>query len=178
MEQKNKVIMVVNILGLGESLGDYTRKENEVAIGVNDIYSFEYVNYFVCVDRPSRFTEERKEAIVNCPATLYTHLNDWCLLRDNVRLINLSTGRGNLAEIDSEKFCYSNNSTFVAAILAYKIGATEINFFGVDMNTHDNLKDNVLKQALNDFEALFKILKSKGIKINTPEISKLNQINK
>ena len=168
--------MIVNILGLGESIKHYKPKANEIAIGVNDVYKHFNVDYFVCVDKPHKFEDERLMAIIDNPAPLYTHLPDWWKLRNNINLIELSTGRGILKELDSEKFCHSNNSTYIAVILAYKLGATEINLFGVDFNSHKHIKDNVLKVAINDFKLLFLALKSKGIKINITKESKLYEI--
>ena len=89
-------------------------------------------------------------------------------------LIKLNSGRGNIKEIESENYCYSNNSPYVAVVLAYKLGATTINIYGVDFNTHKNFKDNMLLAAIKDFKVLFDYLKSKGIKINVTKSSKLN----
>ena len=168
--------MIANILGLGESIKHYKPKVNEIAIGVNDVYKHFNVDYFVCVDKPHKFEDERLMAIIDNPAPLYTHLTDWWKLRNNINLIELSTGRGILKELESEKFCHSNNSTYIAVILAYKLGATEINLYGVDFNNHKHIKDNVLEQAVSHFKLLFLALKSKGIKINITNESKLYEI--
>lgn len=165
--------MIANILGLGESIKHYTKNKDEITIGVNDIYRYFEVDYFICVDRPHKFEDIRLNAIIDNPAPLYTHLSDWHKLRNNVKLIELSTGRGTLKELDSYKFCHSNNSTYIAVILAYKLGATQINLYGVDFNSHKHIKDNVLEVAINDFKALFKELRSKQIKINITKESKL-----
>lgn len=166
--------MIVNILGLGDSNRHYKPKCGEIAIGVNDIGNYFDVDYFICVDRPHKFNDERLNAIIDNPAPLYTHLKEWQTLRDNVELIELSYGRGSIKELDTDRFCHSNNSTYVAIILAYKIGATEIHLYGVDFNNHKHIKDSLLDSALTDFKILFKALIEKGIKINITKESKLS----
>jgi len=90
-----------------------------------------------------------------------------------VKLIDLAFGRGNLNDIESERFCYSNNSTFVAVVLAYKLGATKINIFGADFNNHPNLDT---KTVLIDFKKLFDYLKGKRVEITVTKGSQLNKL--
>lgn len=166
--------MEINVLGLGESLKEFKPNEN-ITIGVNDINKYHEVDYIVCVDRPTAFTTERLTPMINSFAQFFTHLSDWEKLRD-VNLMRLAHGRGVVDNIDGDSFCYSNNSTYVAVVLAYKLGATTINIFGVDFNTHKNFKGSMLNATLRDFKILFDCLKSKGIEINVTKSSALNQI--
>jgi len=50
--------------------------------------------------------------------------------------IELAQFRGDLKEFDSDKYCYSSISPFVAIHHAYKLGATEIILYGVDLINH------------------------------------------
>jgi hypothetical protein len=168
--------MKVDVLGLGDSLKEY-KYEGNLSIGVNDIYKYHSVDALVLVDKPGRFEKERLKTIKESkPAIFYSHLKEWSNLVDNFKLIDLIGPRGSLKGIESDKYCYSNNSTFVAVVLAYKLGATEINVFGADFKTHPNFKDRLLEVALDDFKQLFLYLKSKGIVLNVSEGSKLKEL--
>ncbi len=168
--------MKIDVLGLGESLKEF-KPSNNITIGVNDIYKHHKTDFIVCVDKPSRFSEERLNTIVNSDCKLfYTHLNEWSRLKIQTKIINLNGIRGSLKGIENDLFCYSNNSTFVAVVLAYKLGATEINIFGADFNNHKNIKDNLLTTALKDFKNLFDYLKEQGVEINISKGSKLKEV--
>ena len=166
--------MIINVLGLGESLKDF-KQDGSITIGVNDIWKYHKTHYIVCVDRINAFSVERFKTIHHSkPIKFLSHLEEWQPLMPTFELIKLNSGRGNIKEIESENYCYSNNSPYVAVVLAYKLGATTINIYGVDFNTHKNFKDNMLLAAIKDFKVLFDYLKSKGIKINVTKSSKLN----
>jgi hypothetical protein len=168
--------MKVDVLGLGESLKEYSFSDN-FKIGVNDIFKHYPVDILVCVDRISAFTPERFETISKSThSKFYTHLDEWQGHVKNVQLINLAGPRGSIKGIESNDVPYSNNSTFVAVVLAYKHGATEINIFGADFNTHPNFIDGKLDVTLNDFKNLFDYLRKKGVKINVSNGSRLKTL--
>lgn len=167
--------MEIDVLGLGESLKEFKPSGN-ITIGVNDIWKHYQTDYVVCVDRINAFTVERLRTIMKSkPKKFLTHLDEWERIMPTFELIELSKGRGNLNDIDNT-FAYSNNSVFVAVVLAYKLGATKINIFGADFNTHAAFNGNKLLAALDDYKNLFDFLKEKGIKITVSKGSKLNQI--
>jgi len=168
--------MRINVLGLGESLSELPIS-TDIRIGVNDIDARIKCDYVVCVDRPNLFNKERFTSIVNSECfKFYSQTDEWKPYFSNFEKIQFSKGaRGNLNDIDNT-FPFSNNSTFVAVVLAYKLGATEISIFGADFNTHPNFKDAGLEIVLKDFKRLFDFLKSKGIKINVTKQSKINEI--
>lgn len=165
--------MVIDVLGLGPSLERYKPSSN-ITIGVNDIYKYFRTNYFIVVDLPKKFTSERLRNIVNHKAILYTHLDCWKSYHNKVELIQLANGRGNLKELDSEKYCYSNNSTFVACILAYKLGAKEINLYGADFTNHKHIKDSVKIQAIQHFIDLSRELKERDVQLRVTKESSLS----
>ncbi|MBV1952567.1 MAG: hypothetical protein KUG64_10300 [Cycloclasticus sp.] len=168
--------MKVDVLGLGESLQSFVPSDN-FRIGVNDIHKHHEVDVVVCVDRISAFTPERFESISKSThSKFYTHHEEWKGQVKNVQMINLSGPRGSIKGIETQDVPYSNNSTFVAVVLAYKHGATEINIFGADFNTHPNFMNNKLEIALKDFKQLFDYLRSKKVKINVSEGSKLRSL--
>lgn len=173
--------MRIEILGLGESLSDYV-PNNNITIGVNDIHSRIKSDFVVCVDHPEVFSEDRLKTILSTSCKgFYSHLYEWHLYQiPNFNHIEFNRGRGILDGIDSEKFCYSNSSPYVAAILAYKLGAKEIVFHGVDFRTHKHFKGNSKDRALLDFKELQKVLNKKGVELfvgsNYSELSRFIQV--
>jgi len=169
--------MKADVLGLGESLKDYSPSKNNITFGVNDIFKHHHVDYLVCVDRITAFTPERFATIkASTCLKFYTHLEEWQNHLKNVQLFSLSGPRGCIKGIESQDVPYSNNSTFVAVVLAYKHGAKEINIFGADFNTHKNFKINKGEIVLKDFKKLFDYMKSKGVVINVANGSRLNEL--
>lgn len=157
--------MKIDVLGLGETLEHY-KNDGSISIGVNDIQRYVSTDYVVCVDVPSVFSAERLEGIKNSKCKgFYTQLKEWQKLVDNVNLIEFNRGRGLIDGIDSEKFCYSNNSPYVACILAYKLGAKEIVLWGVDFNDHPHLNGASRDKAFRDYKELQKALKERGVTI-------------
>jgi len=125
--------MIISVLGLGESVNEFINN-GSTTIGVNDIWKHHKADYVVCVDRINAFTVNRLSTILKSkPKKFLTHLEEWKRIMPTFELIELSKGRGNLNDIDNT-FAYSNNSVFVAVVLAYKLGATEINIYGADFN--------------------------------------------
>lgn len=168
--------MKVDVLGLGESIEQFKPSSN-ITIGVNDIWKHFPVDYLVLVDRPNRFNTERLNQIIDStPMKFYSHIDEWKDLVPNFNKINLAGPRGKIDNIESDDICYSNNSTFVAVVIAYKLGAKEINIFGADFNNHPNFNNRSIEVAINDFKGLFDYLKLKGIKINISKGSRLNEI--
>jgi hypothetical protein len=146
-------IMTIEILGLGESLSEYQPNEN-LTIGVNDIHSRIKTDYVVCVDNFEAFTKERLNTILKSQCKgFYSQLECWRNI-PNFKRIELHR----LAKLTDEKFRYSNNSTFVACVLAYKLGAKKIILWGVDFRTHQNFKGNSYTKAIEDFKQLKKDL--------------------
>jgi len=157
--------MRINILGLGETLNHFIEDGN-VTVGVNDIHSRIKTDYVVCVDVPDVFNRERFYTIANTKCKgFYSQILDWAILVDNFNIIEFNRGRGLLHELDNDKFCYSNNSTYVACILAYKLGAKEIVMWGVDFNDHPHIKDKSRDKAIGDFNNLKKELAKRGVKL-------------
>lgn len=154
--------MQVNVLGLGESLKEYKPNGN-ITIGVNDVHSRVITDYVVCVDVPKAFNKERLKTILNTKCKgFYSQSDEWKCI-ENFKQIEFNKGRGILDGFDSEKFCYSNNSTYVAVVLAYKLGAKEITIFGADFITHPNFKSHSFDRVIEDFKQLNFALKKRGV---------------
>lgn len=156
---------LIHVLGLGESLDNYSPDGNST-IGVNDIHSRIKTDYVVCVDHPKAFTPDRLTTIyqTGCKG-FYSQVIAWDRVK-NFKLIEFAPGRGRLLELDSEKFCYSSSSPYVACVLAYKLGAKQIVMHGVDFRTHKNFEAFNKQESLKkDFKNLSKELKRRGIQL-------------
>ena len=157
--------MKIHVLGLGESLKDFV-PDNNITIGVNDIHKYYKTDYVVCVDHMTAFKKDRLETIMKTKCKgFYSQILDWGLIIPNFNHIEFNTGRGFLNELDNEKFCYSNNSPYVACILAYKLGATEIVLHGVDLIDHPHINGNSKDKALLDYKNLSKAFNSRKVNL-------------
>lgn len=168
--------MKMDVLGLGESVLSYVNTGNQT-VGVNDINKYYPVDYLVVVDLPRRFTGNRLATIKkSIPKKFFTYLEEWRGIVFNYEKINLAPGRGFLNHLhDKDLVCHSNNSTFVACVMAYKLGAKEIYLYGADFNTHPNFTDDPLKRTLKDFKALYDKLLKVGVKMYVTKESRLSE---
>ena len=116
----------------------------------------------VCVDFRSRFTPDRLRTIDStlCKG-FYSQLEDWRSI-PNYNRINL-----NMPGATLKGYGYSNNSPFVAAQVARKLGAKEIVLYGCDFHQdHKFFKHKNAKfSALQAFKELRKLYDSIGVKI-------------
>ena len=158
--------MKIHILGLGETINHFTPDGN-TTIGVNDIHSRFATDYVVCVDVPAVFDKKRLDTICQTKCKgFYTQINEWTKFVQNVNIIEFNSGRGLLHHLDNDKFCYSNNSPYVACILAYKMGAKEIVLWGVDLIDHPHIHGNSRDKALRDYKSLYLELKKRGVTLS------------
>lgn len=156
--------MRINVLALGESVATY-RPDGNTTVGVNDIFKFFPVDHLVVIDRPTRFHPDRVNTIVNSkPTRFYSHLPEWSTL-PNFKHIDLSAGVDFRALDVPGIITHSNNSAFVAAVLAYKLGGKEIVIYGADFKTHPNFHPNTIRTALQHFSTLYKELKRRGVRL-------------
>lgn len=155
--------MKIDVLGLGESINRFNHSRN-ITIGVNDIFKHHSVDYLCIVDVPNKFTKERLHTILlSTPKKFFTQLDEWQPLVNNYQKIKFANGRGNLKDLNNrELFCYSNNSTFVACVIAFKLGAKEIYLYGADFNNHPNFSENSLNRVEKDFNDLYNALLTFG----------------
>lgn len=164
--------MKIIVLGLGESLVNYSPTDIET-IGVNDIWKHFKSDHIVCVDKPNRFDINRQNIIMESrPKTFFTQLDEWRNVH-NFKKIEFAIGRGKFDELDSDRICYGFSSPIVATVIAYKMGAKEIELFGVDFNTHPNFIDYKLEKAIREFVLLKKELNKRGVVLKTQPQSKL-----
>lgn len=155
--------MRAHILGLGESL-QFFRPDGSLTIGVNDICKHYTPDIVVCVDRPDRFEKERLQTIVSGKQKRFvTHLQQW--RGHPMNGLDIQRIQPYNPRMLGKVLMHSNNSTFVAAVLAFMEGAKEIVLWGVDLNNHPHIKDQVAYRARQDFENLNQHLLVRGIKL-------------
>lgn len=134
--------MRISVLGLGPSLREFSG--DGVSIGVNDIWRYHPSEYVVCVDPPDRFSEDRRQVILSCkPTVFYTHLSAWASVHGYTK-VDLQSPRG---EVDWNKggMAYGIFTPFCAMFQAVRLGATEIELYGIDFVSHPNLGVKVHK---------------------------------
>lgn len=170
---------IIEVLGLGKTLSCYKKNDN-ITIGVNDIWKYHKTDYVVVVDPPRVFDQYRFQTIINSkPKKLFSNVEDWKSYNSYFEKINLAPVRHDLKTLDDKNnIPYSNNSTFVACIMAYHLGADIILMHGVDFIEHKNLSvEYTLNSALNDFDKLKLELNKRNVKIMvSSKESKLSQI--
>ena len=156
--------MTIEVLGLGESIKNYKPNGN-ITIGVNDIYKYVKTDYIVMVDPPNRFNEaDRLKTIMESTPKKFYCNHVWNV--PNFELITLASPRGELGKLDTKEYCYSNNSAFVACILAYKMKAKEIVLHGVDFVNHNQLcHQNNLNRIIKDFTNLRNEFERRNVKL-------------
>jgi len=160
----NFAVMKIDVLGLGESLKFY-KPDGDVSIGVNDIWTRHQPDYVLCADVPSAFSAKKasETRMANCKG-FYSQCLEWSDI-PNFRLLEFAGSRGSLQELDSEKFCYSNNSTYIACVLAYKLGAKKIVMHGVDFVDHPVFNGTSRDKAVSDFKQLNDALRARGVEL-------------
>ena len=171
--------MVCSVIGLGKSAEGYENK-GEQAIGVNDAYKIYPVDYLICVDPPVRFNKKRLATIRNSsPIEFLSHYSEWASFMPMFRQIKLAPIRFDLRYLDSDLYCYSDNSPFVAVVHAYKMGASEIVMYGVDFVDHPalNKDEHHNKRILKMYFELSKELARRNVKLYvSSNLSLLSQV--
>jgi hypothetical protein len=151
------------VLGLGETLSQFNRLGT--TIGVNDV-SHKLglqLDYLVLQDNPTNFSFERYQRIIDNPpkTKVFTNQFEWQKCFGNVTV-----------EINNFKML-SIDSTFFALKMAYALGFTTINLFGVDFTNHPQHSQK-LNIILANYNKLFEFLAAKNIKVNIPKASALS----
>lgn len=172
--------MKIFVLGLGPSIRAF-RPTGHITVGVNDIARHVTPDILVTADPPGRFTPERRHIIATTESrVLVSMFREWYGIHPRFRLIQSAKGRGILDDLDSPRWVFSNHSTFVAIVMAYKLGATEIETFGMDFSGHPALsKPHMIKTAITDLVNLRRALAARGVTLRacseSPMAEHLNQ---
>lgn len=154
--------MVYNIIACGESAKHWDGSGHSV--GVNDAFKWgHHIEHLIVCNRPENFPKERLDVIKNTiPKHFYSHKNDWGRYFLNWNQINIVPWYGTYHK---NIIYHSDTSPFIAICLAMKLGATELNLYGIDFIDHSKYKegDPGTKRELEQYHNLIKEI---GIKTN------------
>lgn len=179
--------MKAAVLGLGESLREFPSQQYDFTIGVNDIFRHIKTDYLVVVDRQERFAQERLHQIcMSTPKIIFSQHEVWnnSLAKKFCKLIfGQRSSLIMLGEVfpngTPEQFSipHSISSPYVAACIAYKLGATEIKLYGCDYFRHPNFfEQSKIQRVKKDFAELKKELNRRGVKIVCSKGSALTEM--
>lgn len=174
MENQPKLIYV---LGLGPSLSNFT-PNGTPTIGVNDInYQLEklgknhVVDYLVIQDQATAFNFDRYTEIVKRPPTIkaFSPHTPWSDSFQNFEHIRVKPYQIGILDDPVTKFNRwqipsSVDSTFIACVIAVRLGFENIVIFGADFGDHPELSKK-LDTILNQFDLLNLKLKQKGVNL-------------
>lgn len=163
-------IRTAHVLGTGSSLDGFIlhRPPGEL-YGVNDIDRWVQVDTLVIQDRSRCFRHDWiLDAIVNTKARrIFSPWDDWNFYGDRFFRIRLAPIRSDLSSLGfSNRFPHSNNSPFLAAILATMDGCREIVTHGVDLVGHEDLGyGSAFTRAVTDWMNLRVMLDHLGTRL-------------
>lgn len=153
------------VLGTGPTLSHY-QQSNITTFGVNDIFSYLPVDHLLVVDHPWSFkSNDRVKVIENStPLQFYSQIEYWKqFFPETFNKVKLKPTRGEV-DLIAPELSYSFDSTFIACILAYKKGFTEIITFGVDFLKHPRLTRHE-KNILRNYAKLRDAFNDVGVKL-------------
>ena len=165
------------VLGLGMSANNIldVDRSNVVLFGVNDISRLVVPTYVLVVDTPSKFTGLRHKYILQSGAQyLFTQIKDWKPMSPTMK-VTFDLGSNSLRNMDNpEVVDYSNNSPYMAIIIAYKMGCKNIGLLGVDFTPnhffendgeHVLIKTNRLSDIDRSYGNLTEALNSRHVNL-------------
>jgi len=148
--------MKIAVLGLGPSLELFVKEDQDLCIGVNDIWRFVDTDAVVCLDHRKVFNTDRLKYIDESrPQAFYSQIVNWDI-RPDFKKITISPGYpDHYCQLDAPAFQKSYCSPFVAVQIAWKIyHATEIHLFGVDLLNHPHLDHALCGKIKKHFKNL------------------------
>ena len=177
---KDKTFIVA---GCGSSINYFTDLSNYYVIGVNDIERILTPDFLVVVNDFRTFTRGRWDYVKDSLSpVIFSHLDNPGPITRSSHLAKIKVGERNQARLDQfESVDHTMNSPYMAAIIAYQLGATKIGIIGVDFtNDHFFSKSGThkLSKHIRNIDEEFRVLRSnlekKGVKVaNLSSISQL-----
>ncbi len=122
------------------------------------------VDHLIIIDVVASFPDFLMRKLRTRPfKKFYTHLpEEWKGTIPDLNVIFLHNLRGGV-DLDTDKYCYSISSPFVAVHLAYKLGGTLIDIYGADYNDHPSFKSSdTLDRIRSDFKTMQTELVKRG----------------
>ena len=156
--------MVVGVIACGQSSEGWFNTTHDYTIGVNDCFRFGHpVNELLLINQPKSFTPERLETIKSTKFDkVLTHSGTWDKIfpqNERIRLQSFSK------HLKKGHVYSSKTSPFVAASLAFNMGASDIILHGVDLISHPAIKDKLLNYELRNFDKITCMMADQGCKV-------------
>lgn len=171
------------VAGCGSSLNYFTDFSKYYVIGVNDIERILTPDFLVVVNDIRTFARGRWEFVRDSVSpVIFSHLDNPGPLTRSGHLAKVKVGERNQLRLDQfQSVDHTMNSPFMAAIIAYQLGAKKIGLVGVDF-TNDHFFDKSgthkltkhVKNIDNEYFLLRTELEKRGVKVaNLSPISQL-----
>jgi hypothetical protein len=171
------------VCGCGVSLVDFKEHHQDfITIGVNDVSELFDPTYLLVTDHSGRFSSDRRRRVHGTNAKyVFTCAKGWY----HKNLVHFELGSRSLTNLDHpDRIDHYMNSPYAAAILAYKMGATNIGLIGVDFTDghfynlkdgkHPIVKSNYLNKVNSAYQTLSSELAKRGTTlVNLSPISNL-----
>jgi uncharacterized Rossmann fold enzyme len=171
------------VAGCGESINHFDDFSDFFVIGVNDIERILTPDFLVVVNDYRTFMRGRWEWVrESMSPVIFSHLDNPGPISRKDHLVKIRLGERNNVNLDrKEKVDHTMNSPYMAAIIAYQLGAKKIAIVGVDFTqnrffqkTGSHKLNKHAKSINEEYRKLGEELKKKGIKIaNLSTISEI-----
>lgn len=171
------------VAGCGSSINYFNDLSKYYIIGVNDIERVLVPDFLVVVNDFRTFTRGRWDYVKESTSpVIFSHLDNPGPITRSSHLAKIKTGERNQARLDQFQVVdHTMNSPYMAAIIAYQLGATKIGMIGVDFtNDHFFSKSgsHKLSKHIKNIDAEYGLLREnlekKGVKVaNLSPISQL-----
>lgn len=154
--------MTIEVLARGPSIKTYKPNGN-FTVGVNAIFKYHPVDHLLMVDKTTDCEPEELQIILASTPKKFLSFHPWPM--QNIELIKLASPRGCVKQLDSDMYCYSLTSAFVACVHAYKLGAKTIITHGIDFVGHPHLsRPHCVQRLLTDFCKLKTEFDKRGVR--------------
>lgn len=171
------------IAGCGSSINSYSDFSNHYVIGVNDIERVLTPDFLVVVNEIKTFTRGRWYYVdKTLSPVIFSHLENPGPIERSENLVNIKLGERDSINLDDlTKVDFTTNSPYMAAIIAYQMGARKIGIVGVDFTNHHFFSEtgaHRLSKNIIDIDSQYMnlriALEKKGVKVaNLSNISAL-----
>ena len=161
------------ICGCGVSINEFNPDEKSILFGVNDINRKFPTKYLLCVNEVHTFKRGRFEFIQEHKSErLFTHIKHLPISRPETAVFFQLGERDGFAIDNIGRIDFTANSPYMAAIIAYQMGASKIALIGVDLTMHHffgetgkHLLTDRSQVVNEEYRRLGEALNNKGVKI-------------
>lgn len=173
------------IAGCGSSLNMYSGEDlsKYYIIGVNDIERILTPDFLVVVNEIRTFMRGRWEFVRDSLSpVIFSHIDDPGPITRKDHLAKIKIGQRNQARLDQfQEVDYTMNSPYMAAIIAYQLGAKKIGMVGVDFTNNHFFSEtgtHKLSKHISNIDSEYSLLRreleKRGVKVaNLSPISQL-----